>query len=82
MRILICKTAFKYGVADYVLKPTLTAEQLLDILLPLQKKFVTPMQSIERYDDIGKQMLRMLEASYDEHLLEGYLSMMILPDWL
>lgn len=67
------KTAFKYGVADYVLKPTLTAEQLLDILLPLQKKFVTPMQNIERYNDIGKQLLRMFEDQVmDDHLLEGY----------
>ncbi|GKX31988.1 DNA-binding response regulator [Vallitalea longa] len=64
------KTAFKHGVADYVLKPTLTANQLLDILIPLQKKFVKPVCPVEEKNSMDEQLLKMLEDKViDEHIL-------------
>lgn len=68
------KTAFKYGVADYILKPTLTANQLLDILIPLQNKLVQPMpKHIVKEDDINKKIFRMLEdKDIDEQMIKEY----------
>lgn len=66
------KTAFKYGVADYILKPTLTADQLLDILIPLQKKIGQPVCDVKKEDDAGKQLLKMLEDKIlDEQLISN-----------
>lgn len=67
------KTAFKHGVADYVLKPTITAEQLLSILLPLQKKSGQPINIAESEKDIGKQLLTMLEnKQVDKELMSTH----------
>jgi two-component system response regulator YesN len=66
------KTAFKHGVADYVLKPTLTAKQLLNILLPLQKKFVQTVKFIDSKEDVKKKLLTMLDSKQmDEQLIKN-----------
>lgn len=67
------KTAFKYGVADYVLKPTLTAEQLLNILVSLQEKFGKNIKISKKQENVSKHLLNMLEnKSVDQQLIETY----------
>lgn len=67
------KTAFKYGVADYVLKPTLTAEQLLNILVPIQEKLGGNIRIAKRQGDVSKYLLNMLEnKKVDPQLIETY----------
>lgn len=66
------KTAFKHKVADYVLKPTLTAKQLLSILLPLQKKFVQTINVIDSNEDVNKKLLNMLNnKQLDKQLIKA-----------
>lgn len=60
------KTTFKYGVKDYILKPTLNAKQLIEILNPIRLSKGHSFEPIELGDyveDVSMELLSLLEEN-------------------
>lgn len=67
------KKAFQYGVCDYILKPTLDPEKILNVLSPLAEKFLMT-SNVQRVTNTSKQIYKTLEnlvnnLSYSKELL-------------